>query len=204
MTKKGPTTRNSILDIAIRLASSAGIGSLSIGKLAKHAKMSKSGVFAHFKSKEKLQIAVLDSVSQRFVSEVLAPAFKAPRGIPRMREIFKSWIGWHNGQDRFGGGCVLIAAASEFDDIKGPIQEHVQKIHRDLIDALEYSAKTGVEEGHFRSNLNCKQFAWSLYSHMLGYHLFSRLLKDPTAEKRLRRSFNIMLRNAQTKRNLNL
>lgn len=186
---KGQVTKNSILDLAMQLASTLGISGISIGELAKKAGMSKSGLFAHFESKDILQIDVLKLASERFVAQVLTPSFKVARGEPRIRAMFENWIKWNKNQKQLPGGCIFIAAAIELDDQPGALRDYVKKTQSDLMDAIAHAAQIAIEEGHFKKNVDPKQFAWSMYSFILGYHHFNRLLEDPTAEQRLRNSF---------------
>ena len=122
---KGDETRQTILDEALALCSQVGVSGLSIGSLADKAGMSKSGVFAHFGSKEELQIAVMRESQQRFVDIVVRPALKAPRGIARLRAIFTNWLDWTE-RARLPGGCPMNAAANEFDDQPGPVRDAVE------------------------------------------------------------------------------
>ena len=112
---KGKATRALVLDKAFGLAGKVGFEGLTIGTLAERVGMSKSGLFGHFQSKEKLQIAVLETAVERFLEGVIHPALKAPRGEPRVRALFDNWLAWARGRSETGG-CVFIAAANELDD----------------------------------------------------------------------------------------
>ena len=191
--RKGIKTREMILDVALKTVSRVGIEGLSIGDLAKEVGMSKSGLFAHFGGKDQLQLAVLELATTKFVDHVLRPAFTAPRGEARIKAVFKNWLEHLNDEDELPGGSVLIAASIELDDRPGVLRNFVQKAQKDLISNIEKAARMAVEENDFRRSLDVEQFAWTLYSFVLGYHHFKRLLDDPKAELHLKRSFRGLL-----------
>jgi AcrR family transcriptional regulator len=193
---KGETTRAAILDEALALASQVGLEGLSIGELAKRLGMSKSGLFAHFASKENLQLEVLRSAADRFVEIVIRPALQRPRGEPRVRALFENWLAWAQA-DFSPGGCLFVSAAVELDDRPGPPRDYLVAAQRDFLGAIATAARIAVEEGHFRHDLEPEQFAFDLYSIYLAYQHFSRLLHSPEAEERLRRSFGELLERAQ-------
>jgi AcrR family transcriptional regulator len=186
-------TRALILDIALKIASRDGIEGLTIGELAKAVGMSKSGLFAHFGGKDQLQLSVLELAVTRFVEIVLRPAFSAPRGEPRLRAMFTSWLDHLNDKEALPGGSVLIAASIELDDRPGLLRDFVQDAQKDLISNIEKAARMAVEEGHFRKDLDVELFAWSMYSFVLGYHHFTRMLENPKAEQHLKRSFKSLM-----------
>lgn len=189
---KGEETRAAILDHGLAMASRLGLEGLTIGNLAEAAGMSKSGLFAHFRSKEELQLQVLETAVERFIETVVAPALRAPRGEPRMRAFFERWMEWE--RSRFQpGGCIFVATANELDDRPGPLRDRLVAYQRDWLGALATAARIAVEEGHFRPDLDLSQFAHDLYAVFLAYHHFSRLLRDPDAEARARRSFEDLL-----------
>jgi AcrR family transcriptional regulator len=189
---KGETTRAAILDDALSLASRIGLEGLSIGELAKRTEMSKSGLFAHFSSKENLQVEVLRVAAQRFAEMVVAPAIRKPRGEPRVRALFENWLRWSKA-DFSPGGCIFIAASTELDDRPGPTRDFLVGAQRDFMAVMAKSAQIAVEEGHFRSGLDTEQFAYEMYSIYLSYHHFARLLRSPHAERRARRAFEALL-----------
>jgi AcrR family transcriptional regulator len=189
---KGEATRWVILDEAGRLARHVGLAGLTIGSLATQTGMSKSGLFAHFGSKESLQIQVLEHSSERFVDDVIRPALKAPRGIPRVRDLFGRWLEW----DSADGGCPLVAATFELDDQPGPVREYLVRIQRDWADTLATVFTSGIGEGHFRPDADPRQFAQDILGVMLSYHMSSRLLSDRSAADRARRALDVLLANA--------
>jgi len=158
--------------------------------------MSKSGLFAHFGSKEELQLGVLDTAVERFVNKVVAPALQAPRGIPRLQDLFDRWLSWER-SPKLPGGCPFIAAAHELDDRPGVLRDRLVDYQRDWVDALATAARIGVDEGHFLADLDTSQFAYDFYSIILSYHYFSRLLRDPKAEHQARTAFQRLLEQAR-------
>lgn len=185
--RKGEETRQAILDEAIQVASQDGLRGLTIGQLAAHIEMSKSGLFAHFKSKESLQLEVLEHARQRFIDSVMRPALAAPRGRTRLDTLFDHWLTWTN--DELNGGCIFVAAASELDDRPGPVRDALVRSERDWLDSIATIAGTAVAEGEFRSDVDVEQFAYELHGIMLSHHHASRLLRDERAPERARRAY---------------
>lgn len=179
---KGEATRQAILERAFALASSWGLSGVTIGRLAEHTGLSKSGLFSHFGSKEALDVAIVQEASRVFVEHVLAPALKFPRGEPRVRAMFEHWLSWADQP----GGCFFVAITAELDDHDGPARVALEQATRDWIDALATVARIAVAEGHFRKDLDVQQFAFQSYSIMLGAHLYSRFLRDDNARLRTR------------------
>jgi AcrR family transcriptional regulator len=188
---KGELTRQAIVDQATRVASRVGLGGLTIGSLAADTGLSKSGLFAHFNSKEALQLQVLEHCRSRFVDLVVRPALKAPRGEPRVRELFDRWLAWCNGT--LPGGCLFVAASTEVDDQPGPVRDQLAKDQWDWIETIATVFRTGVSEGHFRPDADGGQFAQDFYGVMLAYHHADRLLRDPKAEERARNALERLL-----------
>jgi AcrR family transcriptional regulator len=186
---KGDATREAILDEAARLARTVGLGGMTIGVLATKTHLSKSGLYAHFRSKESLQLQLLEHAKVRYVAEVIAPALAAPRGEPRVRALFDSWLRW----DSAPGGCIFTAAASEVDDQPGPVRDRVVRDQRDWLGTIAEVFRTGIAEGHFRGDADPDQFAFALEGVMLSFHMTNRLLGDAAAEARARRAFEELL-----------
>ena len=197
--RKGELTRNTILDRAVRLASEVGLSGLTIGRLASDLELSKSGLFAHFQSKETLQLQVLGRASHIFVQIVVRPALAAPRGEPRIRALFDRWLEWTR-TAALPGGCLFVTAAVELDDRPGPARDRLVALQKEWLELLVNVARTGVSEGQFREDLDLEQFAHDLYAVMLGYHHAARLLRDPKAGERARAGFEL-LREAARPRN---
>ena len=193
---KGALTRHSILERATSLASQAGLGGLTIGGLAEELDLSKSGLFAHFHSKEALQIQVLEHAAERFIEVVVRPALQAPRGEQRLRSLFELWLAWGRSTP-MPGGCIFVAAATELDDRPGPVRDRLIALQRDWLTVIATSFRKAIETGFCRADADPDQFAHDLYGVMLAYHHASRLLDDPQAEARARRAFSALLEAAR-------
>jgi AcrR family transcriptional regulator len=193
---KGDETRRAILTDALAQASTLGLAGLTIGSLAKRTGMSKSGLFAHFASKEALQIAVLEEARDRFINTVVSPALKEPRGEPRVRALFERWLRWDDAEFQ-PGGCVFLAAAVELDDQPGPVRDRLVEIQQDWLDALQTAARIAKDVGHFRADLDVAQWAFDFWGLVLGYHWYARLLRSEQAAERVRAGFERLLASAR-------
>jgi AcrR family transcriptional regulator len=185
-----------VLGHALAQASQVGLSGVTIGTLAERARMSKSGLFAHFESKEALEIAVLEEASKRFVETVVAPALRRKRGEPRVRALLEYWRRWANAEF-MPGGCVFVASIAELDDRPGPVRDRLIACQRDWLDTLTTAIRIAVEEGHFRRDLDPAQLAHDFLSLAYGTHLLGRLLRDPKAEERRRAAFEQLLSGAR-------
>lgn len=195
---KGEDTRAAVLDEAMAMASSVGFRGLTIGSLAERTGLSKSGLFAHFRSKEQLQVAVMNTGADHFAEVVVRPAIKAPRGEPRLRALFDRLLRWDNGDLALPGGCLFMTISAELDgETPGPVRDRLVGIERDYIDTLATVFRTGITEGHFAADADPEQFAFDLKGVLLVYHQACRLLADPKAEDRARTSFEALLRAAR-------
>ncbi len=189
---KGADTREFIEHRALALASTVGLGGLTIGRLATEVGMSKSGVFAHFSSKDNLHLAVLERYNNIYLYEIWGPALKAPRGRPRIEALLEHWLKCIN-SERLPGGCLFRAASPEFDDLDGPIRERLVMLLRDWEQGLHRAAYAAIEAGHFRSDIDIAQFIFESEGLFQGYHHFKRLFHMVDAEERLRRGFKGLL-----------
>lgn len=189
---KGERTRAAVVDRALSLSSQIGLDALTIGGLASEVGLSKSGLFAHFDSKEDLQLQVLEEAVDRFIRLIVQPAFAEPRGEPRIRALFENWLGWATA-DFLPGGCLFVSLANELDDRPGPLRDLLVAAQAEWLATLSTAARLTAEAGHFRPDLDHEQFAYDLYAIMLGFHHFHRLLRDPAAEDRARVSFERLI-----------
>jgi len=167
-----------------------GLAGLSFGELATEAQMSKSGLFAHYRSKENLQLAVLEYAQERFYIQVISPALKKKRGVPRIRALVANWVKWEDGA---AGGCVFLAASVDFDDRPGVVRDYLWKAQKEWLDFLSKSARLAAEAGDFRREIDTAQFAYELYSIMLGYAHYKRLLGDRKAGQRQKAALERLL-----------
>lgn len=184
-------TRQAILHQGVETAYRVGLSGLTIGELAGATGLSKSGLYAHFRSKESLQIDVLNQARTEFIDSVIRPALSVPRGETRVRELFERWVVC--GRTRMPGGCLFVKAASELDEQIGPVRDQLVQDHRDLYDTIAQIFRTGITEGQFRADADPMQFAADLDGVMLAFYHWHRLLDDPAAEARARRAFDTLL-----------
>jgi AcrR family transcriptional regulator len=173
---KGERTKQGILERAVDIASVEGLEGLTIGRLADELKMSKSGLFAHFGSKEELQLATVEAARQRFVDEMFRPALKAARGYPRLLAICRSWLEYIK-RDVFPGGCFFAAASFEFDGRPGPIRDAVVEAMDVWLDALEKAIRMAKDEGHLERRVDVKQLAFEINAIFFGAN-FSYQMRD--------------------------
>ncbi|HWX67116.1 MAG TPA: TetR/AcrR family transcriptional regulator [Rhodanobacter sp.] len=192
---KRANTRETILDHAYALARRDGLEGLSIGTLATDVGMSKSGVFAHFGSREELQMAVLDAVSRRLIASVLLPALKQPRGLPRLRAIVANWFEWAREHQ---SGCVLLSAASEYDGRNGALHDKVVLQQAGWRGELQQSIAQAMAEGHLRPDADTAQLAFEIYALMLGLHHDAGLFGFDEAGLRATQAFERLWRSWQT------
>jgi len=189
---KGAETRGAILERAVQLASEDGLEGLTIGRLAAALDLSKSGLFAHFESKEGLQVATLERAAERFVEVVIRRALKAPRGEPRLRALVEQWQRWPVEVPQ-PGGCIFVQAAVELDDKPGPARNRLVQLQREWLGSLATAVKGAIAAGHFRGDVDPEQIAFELYGIMLSTHHAARLLRDPRATARARRAVDRLL-----------
>ncbi len=188
---KGYTTKETILKTAFELTSKFGLESLSIGELAKSVGMSKSGLFGHFKSKEKLQLMVMDYAAENFTDKVVKPALNQKRGIARIEAMMNNWKKWSS--TYLPGGCPFLSAIVEFDDRPGPVRDHIKELQATMVGTFSRSVDIAIEEGEILKETNTEQLAYELYSNMIGFHIYNRLLKDKNAVLKFENSFSSLI-----------
>jgi AcrR family transcriptional regulator len=180
---KGERTRAAILDAALRLVSKAGLDGLTIGTLAEATGMSKSGLFAHFGSREELLLAVLAHGQAQFSEVVFQPAMAKPRGLPRLRAMFVHWLDWTESAE-LPGGCPMIGGASEFDDRPGPVRDMLAGGQRTWIETLKRALRQAIDEGQLAAGTDPEQIAFEMFGIALVVHHHRRLLGYPKARSR--------------------
>jgi AcrR family transcriptional regulator len=179
--KKGEDTKHAILGCALQMASQVGLEAVTIGTLASETGMSKSGLFAHFQSKEKLQIEIIEHAAHEFADHVVVSALKTPAGIPRIKALVENWIAWGANMK---GGCIFVSASTEFSDRPGRVRDALLRQQQAWIDSLIRIAQSAISAGHFRKDIDCEQFAFELYSLLLGFNYYHKLLQDSETKKR--------------------
>ncbi len=184
---KGQQTRAAILDSALSLASQMGLEGLSIGALAEVAHMSKSGVFAHFGSREELQIAVIREYHRRFEEEVFFPAMRETRGVSRLRALFERWL--RRVSVEVDSGCIYISGAVEFDDRPGPVRDALVSMVRSWHDALERAIRIAIDDGQLKADTDAQQMLFEMHGLILALHHDARLMRTPGALQRARLAF---------------
>jgi AcrR family transcriptional regulator len=188
--RKGEQTRGLILNQAISLASQVGLEGLSIGSLAARLNLSKSGLFAHFGSKEDLQVQTLKQAQLRFEEAVFRPALKVPRGLPRLRTLFSNWVDSLERGDKLPGGRLILAASVEYDDRPGAVRDLLLAGQRELRGALAKMIRLAIDEGDLKSDTDPWQLTFELLGIILAAHHDRRLLRDPRALERAGRAFD--------------
>ena len=188
---KGRQTRAAIVDAALALASHIGIEGLSIGALAEVTGMSKSGVFAHFGSREELQISVVREYHAKFEEEVFRPSMTAARGLPRLHALFDRWL--KRVSVEIDSGCIYISGAVEFDDRPGPVRDALVDMVNTWQQALERSIAAAVAEGHLRADTDARQLLFEIHGLILALHHDARFLRHAGAEARARAGFERVL-----------
>ena len=190
---KGEQTRRTILSRALGIVSDVGYEGLSIGVLAGETKLSKSGLFAHFKSKEALQLGVIQEVVHQFTLRVVQPALASPRGEPRLRVLFEKKLEWIRGEQELRG-CLLQKASLEYHNRFGhPVRERVVHAFQDWRELVTRCAQTAIDEGQFRADLDAEQFAYEFDGITMMYQQRQGLIRDRTAGERAQTAFESLL-----------
>jgi len=191
--RKGELTRAAILDVALELASREGLEGLTIGLLADKMNMSKSGVFAHFGSREDLQMEVLKLYHNRFEQEVFFPSVKEARGIPRLQAMFARWI--KRVSVEIASGCIYISGAVEYDDRPGPIREELVAMVRAWQGALLRCVQQCIDAGQLQPDTDAQQMVYEMYGLILALHHDARFLRRPGSVDRAKVGFDRLLEN---------
>ncbi len=186
--QKGRQTKAAIVDAALGLATQIGLEGLSIGALAEVMQMSKSGVFAHFGSREELQISVVREYHTRFEEEVFFPALTAPRGLPRLRALFDNWM--QRTSVELDSGCIYISGAVEFDDRPGPVRDALASSVNTWLDAMRRAVDLAVAEGHLLPETDATQMGFEIHAQILALHYEARFLRSPGSVQRALRAFD--------------
>jgi AcrR family transcriptional regulator len=197
--RKGEMTRAAILDEALQLASRDGLEGLTIGVLADRMNMSKSGVFAHFGSREDLQMEVIKLYHQRFEQEVFFPSVKEPRGLPRLVAMFERWV--KRVSVEIASGCIYISGAVEYDDRPGPIREQLVAMVQAWQNALLRCVQQAIDCGHLKPDTDAQQLVYEMYGLILALHHDARFLRSPGASDRARRGFDRLIENYRNPNN---
>ena len=190
MNKKSETTKIKILNTALNIASTEGLKGLTIGNLATALNMSKSGLFAHFNSKENLQIAVLSHAVALFEEKVIQPSRMELDYLKRLRRIADLWVEWDH---HFDGSCIFVGAQAEFDDQPGRVRDYLKEQMRSWIEYLRRQVVKAQEQGALQPEVDSLQIAYEIYSLFLGGHLFAWLEIDGEGQERVRAGLDSIL-----------
>ncbi len=185
---KGARTRATILKAAAETACLAGFEGLNLQPLADRVGMTKSGLYAHFGSKEALQIATLEYAAELFQTRIVAPAKTAPAGLPRLEGVFERWLDWP-GNAGLPGNCPFFAGVVEFDDAEGPVRERLVRLFRDFRQVVEQLIASAARHGHLRPGTDPAQLAHELLALRYAHHWASGFMRDPAARERARAGF---------------
>jgi AcrR family transcriptional regulator len=194
--QKGAQTRAVILEAALAQASRAGLEGLSIGTLADSIGMSKSGVFAHFGSREELQIAVVAEYHARFEQEVFFPALQEARGLPRLRALFERWV--RQVSVELESGCIYISGAVEFDDRPGPVRDALVSMVKAWHAALAKAIVIARDEAHLAADTDVEQILFELHGLILSLHHDDRFMRSSGALQRARNGFERVIASSIT------
>ncbi len=189
---KGEKTRKEIVERALDLAGKVGLEGVSLGVLAADAGLSKSGLFAHFKSKEALQLEVLKEAVEWFTGIVVRPALNAPRGEPRVRALFGGYMSWIMGRVP-KGGCIFMALGHEYDDRPGAVRDLLVKSQHDWRNTIMRVAETAIAGGQFRPGLDLEQFAYDFMGIGMAFDYTNKLLQDPKAHDKAQAAFEALI-----------
>jgi AcrR family transcriptional regulator len=187
-----PSTRSRILDCGANLLSTSGLSGITIGTLAEQTGMSKSGLFAHFGSKEEVQLALLEYTAQIAAEHVVAPAMRADEGLPRLKALVHNWLGW-TARAGLAGGCPVAAGMFELDDSDGPVRKCLLQMESSWRAFLREHVTRAIDLGHLHRRLDVEQFIWELCGIYLSHHASVRFVKDAMADARARTAFEALL-----------
>jgi AcrR family transcriptional regulator len=195
MTNAAASTRERIFEHGLALMSQSGLSGVTLGVLADRVGMSKSGLFAHFRSKEEVQIGLLRHMAEFAQEHVVHPSMRAQPGLPRLKSLVRHWFGW---SQRAGlpGGCPVAAGLFEFDDLEGAVRNQILAMESEWRGLLKQLVGEAIERGHFRRDLDIEQFVWELCGIYLSHHAAYRFLRAKDADRRAATAFEALLERA--------
>jgi len=192
MSNQATSTRERILHQGLALMSQSGLSGVTLGVLADQVGMSKSGLFAHFRSKEDVQIELLSHMAEFAMAHVVEPSMKAGEGLPRLQALVRNWFGW---AQRAGlpGGCPVAAGLFEFDDVEGRVRNKILEMEGQWRLTLTELVQRAVDLRHLRRDLDVEQFVWELCGIYLGHHAAHRFLRSADADSRAQTAFQALV-----------
>ncbi|MES2788493.1 MAG: TetR/AcrR family transcriptional regulator [Planctomycetota bacterium] len=192
MKNTSQTTHARILHQGLVLMSRSGLAGVTLGQLAEQVGMSKSGLFAHFRSKDDIQIALLEYMSQFAGPHVVEPAMKEPAGLPQLESLVQHWLGWAQ-RSGLPGGCPVAAGMFELDDLEGPVRDKILAMESEWRGLLGQLVRSAIELGHLRQHLDVEQFVWELCGIYLAHHVAHRFRRDADSDMRAATAFRALL-----------
>jgi AcrR family transcriptional regulator len=193
------STREKILNEGLALASQAGLEGVTLGVLARQVGMSKSGLFAHFHSKEAVQISLLEQTQALGEPIIVAPAIREPEGLPRLQAVVRNWFGW-SARAGLPGGCPVAAGMFEYDDIESPVRDKILEMEAAWRGVLSGLVREAVKAGHLRRDLDIDQFVWELSGIYLAHHTALRFIRSPDADRRAETAFHLLLERSKSEK----
>jgi AcrR family transcriptional regulator len=189
------STRERILQEGLNLISTAGFAGVTLGVLAERTRLSKSGLFAHFGSKEEVQLGILDQLAITSAQTIVTPALLAPEGLSRLKAVVHNWLGW-SAKAGLAGGCPVAAGLFELDDAEGAVRNHLLVKENEWREFLVTLTRSAIMYKELRPTLDVDQFVWELQGIYLSHHASSRFVRDPNADKRAHAAFDRLLQDA--------
>jgi AcrR family transcriptional regulator len=197
-TNQATETRHEILRVAVDIASAEGLEGLSIGRLASELQMSKTGIFAHFGSKEQLQLAAVETAKQIFFEQVAQPSLRRPRGLPRLKAMLENWLGYVE-RIVFRGGCFFAAASAEFDSRPGAVREQIAELTKAWMVALREEIELAQSKAEILGSVKPAQLAFELHAYVQEANWGFKLFNDKSAFLLARRAIATRLDAASAK-----
>lgn len=193
---KHSVSRERILQEGVALMSQQGLAGVTLSHLAEAAGMSKSGVFAHFRSREEVQIGLLERTRQFAAPLIVEPAMAEPEGLPRLESLVSNWFGW---AQRAGlpGGCPVAAGMFELDDAEGPVRDKLLLMENEWRQLLMQVTQQAIDLGHLRADVDARQFVWELCGIYLNHHVTRRFLRNTDADDRAQAAFQSLVERSQ-------
>ena len=182
-------TRAEILTVAVDIASAEGLEGLTIGRLATESHMSKTGIFAHFGSKEQLQLATVGAAKEIFLQQVVKPGLTSPRGLPRLKVMLESWLGYVE-RIVFRGGCFFAAASAEFDSRPGKVRDEIASLTKAWLMALQGESAFARQRNEIKASVVPSQLAFELHAYVQEANWAFKLFDDKAAFLRARRAIS--------------
>lgn len=189
------STRERILQEGLNLMSTAGFAGVTLGVLAQRTQLSKSGLFAHFGSKEEVQLGILTQLALTSAQTIVEPATRAPEGLARLKAVVHNWFGW-SAKAGLAGGCPVAAGLFELDDQEGEVRKQLLVKENEWREFLVALTRAAIATQELRPTLDVDQFVWELQGIYLSHHTSSRFARDPNADQRAHTAFDRLLQDA--------